>query len=173
MVATEQINIKNITYYFYDDLINIKDFDPKLLKLDKKQSKNITIYYIGCIIKKPEYKINSVNPLYLLVDETDGLIEEIEGSRYLNISLIDSNSEVLKKYAEVCSGIKDQIKKINNDKLREYGKEYMKIKINSDDELPLNRILKFRILTIIVRNIFEKDGEYYPQIFLDDCLYKV
>ena len=49
----------------------------------------------------------------------------------------------------------------------------MKIKFNSDDDLPLNKILKFCILTIIIRTIFEKDGKYYPYIFLDDCLYKL
>ena len=46
----------------------------------------------------------------------------------------------------------------------------MKIKFNSDDNLPLNNMMKFRVLTIIIRNIFEKDDKYYPQIFLDDCL---
>ena len=65
MVTTKQMNIKNRTYYFYNDLINIKDFDPKLLKLDKKSYKNIDIYYIGYITKKDKYKINSVNPFYL------------------------------------------------------------------------------------------------------------
>ena len=49
----------------------------------------------------------------------------------------------------------------------------MKIKFDSDDNLPLHKILKFRVLTIIMRNIFEKDGKYYPQIFLDDCLYEI
>ena len=49
----------------------------------------------------------------------------------------------------------------------------MKIKFDSDDNLPLNKILKFRVLTIIIRNIIEKDGKYYPQIFLDDCLYEI
>ena len=65
MVATKQMNIKNRTYYFYDDMVNIKDFDPNLLKLDKKSFNNIGVYYIECITKKDEYKINSVNPLYL------------------------------------------------------------------------------------------------------------
>ena len=46
-----------------------------------------------------------------------------------------------------------------------------KIIFNSDDDLPLNKILKFHALTIIIRTVFEKDGKYYPQIFLDDCLY--
>ena len=146
-------------------MINIKDFNPKLLKLDKKSSMDISIYYIGYITKKPDYSINSVNPLYLLIGELDGFIEEKEGSKYLNISLTDSNNEVLKKCAEVWSGIKDQIKKINNGLVGEYGKDYMKIKFDSDDDLPLNKILKFCIVTIIIRNVFEKDGKYYPQIF--------
>ena len=78
-------------------MINIKYFDPNLLKLDKKLSKNIAIYYIGYITKKDEYRINSVNPLYLTVGEIDGFIEEKEGSKYLNIALTDSKSELLKK----------------------------------------------------------------------------
>ena len=49
----------------------------------------------------------------------------------------------------------------------------MKIKFDSDDNLPLNKIMKSRVLTIIIRNIFEKDGKYYPQIFLCDCLYEI
>ena len=125
-----------------------------------------------------------MNPIYLLIDEIDGFIErssteEKEGSKYLNISLTDSNSEVLKKCTKTLSGIKDQMKRINNVKLSEcnsveYGKDYMKIKFNSDDNFPLDKILKFRILAIIIRNIFEEDSKYYyPHIFLDDCLYEV
>ena len=49
----------------------------------------------------------------------------------------------------------------------------MKIKLNSDDNLPLNKILKLRILIVIVRSVFEEAGKYYPQVFLDECLYEV
>ena len=173
MVTTKQLNIKSRTYCFYNDLVNVKDFDSKLLKLDKKSSMDISIYYIGYVTKNPEYNINSVNPLYLLISELDGFIEEKESSKYLHISLTYNNNDVLMKYAEVCSGIKDQIKKINDGSVGKYGKDYMKIKFDSDDNLPLNKILKFRVLTIIIRNIFEKDGKYYPQIFLGDCLYEI
>ena len=62
---------------------------------------------------------------------------------------------------------------INGSKSREYGKGYMKIKFNSDDDLPLNKQLKFMSLTIIVRTVFEEDGKHYPQIFLDECLYEL
>ena len=78
----------------------------------------------------------------MLIAEWDRFIEEKEGKIYLNISLTHSNNEVLIKYAEVWSGIKDQIKKINDGSVGENAKDYMKIKFNSDDDLPLNKILE-------------------------------
>ena len=173
MGIIKQMNIKNRTYYFYNDLINFKYFDRKLLKLNNKSYKNIDLYYIGYITKKDEYKINSVNPLYLLLHRIDGFIEVRRGNKYFNIAFTDSNNEVLKKYAEVWSGIKDKIEKINNGKLEEYEKDYMKIKFNSDDNLPFNKQLKILSVTIIIRSVFEEDGKYYPQVFLDECLYEV
>ena len=75
-MVLKQLNIKNRTYYFYNDIINLKDFDPSLLKLHKEESfLNIDIYYIGYVTKRPEYNINSVNPPYLLIRELDGFIE--------------------------------------------------------------------------------------------------
>ena len=123
--------------------------------------------------KISEYKINSVNSLYLMINRIDDFIEEKNGDKYLNIALTDRNSEVLKKYAEVWNGIKDFIEKINNNKLGEYDKDYMKIKFNSDDDIPLNKQVNFPTITIIIGTIFEKDSKYYPQTFLDECLYEV
>ena len=171
MVTTKKLSIKNRTCYFYNDLINIKDFDPILLKLDKKSSMDGNIHYIGYVTKKLEYSFDSVNPLYLLIGEIDGFVEEENGSN--TIALTDNNNEVLKKYAEVWSGIRYQIKKINDGLVGEYGKDYMKIKFDSDYILPLNTVLKFRILTNIIRNVFEKGGKYYIQIVLDDSLYEI
>ena len=67
-------NFKNRTYYFFDDLINIKYFHSNLPKTDKKSYKDIDIYYIGYITAKDSdhVKINSVNPLYLIIKEVDG-----------------------------------------------------------------------------------------------------
>ena len=69
----KEINIKNWTYNFFDDMINITNFDPKLLKVDKKPYKKTDIYYIRYItIKDSDYvKINSVNSLYLVINEID------------------------------------------------------------------------------------------------------
>ena len=95
-MVTKQLNIKNRTYYFWNDQINIRNFNPALLKLDKKSSIGANIYYIGYVTKKPEYSINSLNPLYLIINEIDRFIEEKDGSQYLNIALTDINNEVLK-----------------------------------------------------------------------------
>ena len=79
MGEVKQINIKNRTYYFYNDIINLKNFESKLLKIDKKSYKNIGIYNIGYItIKKIDdcENIYSVNPLYLLVNHASGYIKE-------------------------------------------------------------------------------------------------
>ena len=170
MTITKQMNIKSRTYYFYNDLIKLFDFDPNMLKLDKKTFKGINIYYIGYVTKKEEYKINSVNPLYLLIYKIDCFIEEKDGNKYVNVAFTDSNDEVLKKYKEVLSRIKSSIEKINNNKSGENEKDYMKIKFDSGDNLPLNKQLKFLSVTIVIRSIFEDDGKYYPQAFLDDCL---
>ena len=102
----------------------------------------------------------------------DGLIEEKNGDKYLNITSTYKNREVIRKYSEVWNGIKDFIKRINKNELGEYDRDYMKIKLNSDDDIPLNKQLNFPTVTVIIRNIFEKDGKYYPQIFLDECLYE-
>ena len=80
---------------------------------------------------------------------------------------------VLKKHRELWNGIKNEIKTINGAKKSEYGKDFMKIKFNTDDNLPLNKPLKLHLLTIIVRYIFEKDGKFYPHLYFDDCLYEL
>ena len=85
----------------------------------------------------------------------------------------DKNKEVLKKYNGVWDGIKNEIKAINDNKENYYGKDNMKIKFNSDDDLPLNQPLKFHAMIIVIRSVFEEDGKLYSQIFLNDTLYEV
>ena len=108
-----------------------------------------------------------------MINRIDGFIEEKDEDKYLIIAVTERNSEVLKKYSEVWDGIKDYIKKINDSELGEYDKDYMKIKFNCDDDIPFNKQLDFVSVTVIIRNIFEKDGKYYPQILLDECLYEI
>ena len=104
MGEVKQIEIKNRTYYFYNNMINLKNIDPNLLKIDKKSYKNIGIYDSG----ECDYEI-----------------------------------------------------------------DLMKIKFNSDDDLPLNKPLKFHAVTMIIRSVFEEDGKLYSQVFSDDALYEL
>ena len=152
MIVTKQLNIKNRTYHFYSALITIKYFDVRLFKLGKKASVSLGIYYIGYVTKKPEHGVNTANPLYLVINRIHGFIEEKNGDKYLNIASTDKNSEVLSKYSEVWNVIKDCIKKINDSELGEYDKDSMKVKLNSDDDIPLNKQLHFPTITVIIRN---------------------
>ena len=78
----------------------------------------------------------------------------------------------LKKYNDVFSGIRDKITEVNSNEC-DYEKDYMKIKFNSDDDLPLNKSLKFCLMTIAIRSVFEENGKLYLQVFLDDTLYEL
>ena len=84
----------------------------------------------------------------------------------------DENKELIKKYNDVFNGIRDKIKEVSSDEC-DYEKDYMKIRFNSDDNLPLNKPLKFYNMTITIRYVFEEDGQLYPQVFLDDTLYEL
>ena len=75
---------------------------------------------------------------------------------------------MLEKYTNLWEEIKYHIQTINADKSGEYEKGYMKIILNSDDDLSLNKKIRLHNLTIIVRSVFEEDGKYYPQVFLDE-----
>ena len=127
MGKTRQIDVKNRTYYFYNDQINLKDFDASLLKVDKKDYKEIDIYYIGYVTVKTIANcnnINSVNPLYLMINKMIGHFEEKNENKYLVLDEIDENKEVLNKYKEVWEGIKKEIETINGGEKIEYGKDF-------------------------------------------------
>ena len=127
MGKIRQINIKNRTSYFYNDQIDLKEFDAKLLKIDKKDYNEIDIYYIGYVnIKKiGDYNnINSVNPLYLMINEMIGHFEEKNENKYLVLDDVDENKEVSKKYEEVWEGVKKEIETINGGEKIEYGKDF-------------------------------------------------
>ena len=118
------------------------------------------------------YDVNSVNPLYLRINDASGYIKEINKDKYLVFNDTDENKELLKIYDDVFSGIMSKIKKIDDDWL-EYTKDYTKIKFNSDDNLPLNKPLKFYQMTITIRCVISEDNKLYPQVFLDGALYSL
>ena len=86
---------------------------------------------------------------------------------------MDENKEVSKKYKQVLEGVKKEMEKINGGEKIEYGKDYVKIRSESNDNFSLNKPIKPHLLTIIIRSIFSKDKKFYPQLFLDDALYEL
>ena len=116
-------------------MINNKDFDARLLKIDKKSYKNIGIYNIGYITKKKidDYQnIYGVNSLYFIVANASGWIEEKDANKDFVFDSTDENKELLKTYRDVWNGIKNKIKEAN-DSEGDYEKDYIQIKFNSDD----------------------------------------
>ena len=136
MGTVKQINIKNRTYYFYNDIIDLENFDARLLKIDKKSYKDISIYNIGSVTKKKIIdcnNISSVNPLCKGITRVNGYIEEKGLDKDLIFDSTDKNKELLKKYIDVFNGIRDKIKEVNNNESN-YEKDYMKSNFNSDDD---------------------------------------
>ena len=106
MGEVKEMNIKNETYYFFDDMIDIRNFQPNLLKIDKRPYKDVDIYYMGYItIKKiGDYEnIRSDNPLHLIINSTTGYFKEKNGEKYLIISMSENYEEV---FSEILSEIK-------------------------------------------------------------------
>ena len=112
-----------------------------------------------------------MNPLYLLIDHASEYIEEKNGDRYLMVDSTDENKEVIEKYNDVWNGIRDKIKEISGSEC-DYEKDYIEIKFNSDDNLPLKKPLKLQLMTIIIRYVFSEGGEFYQQLFLGYFLYE-
>ena len=95
-MTIRQLNIKSKTCYFYNDLINIKNFNNNKLKLDKKGVFGKYAYYIGYITKKPQWHVFSVNPLYLMINKIKGHFEELDEDKYLTTS--SENGDIMEKY---------------------------------------------------------------------------
>ena len=171
-MSIREPNIEGRIYYFYNDLINIKNFSNNNLKLDKKSALSNDVYYIGYITKKPQWNVSSVNPLYLMINKIKGHFEEVDGDKYIIIN--SENGNIMQKYQGAFDGIKEIIKRINDySQPIKYDDNYMKIKLNADDNIPLNKIIYFPRITIIIRSVTQKDSKYYPRLFFDECLCEV
>ena len=164
-MVIKSLRIKNQSYYYWYDVIFIDDFNIKFFKITKRGSRaRIDIYYIGYLVNKLEYDINSMKPLYLNVKSLLGSIEKIDGSNDRYLVIDKSNIKVINVFNTLREYIEN---KIILDKIDGFDK----IRFSSDIDLPLVTLIQFKILTIITRCIIKKDGKYYPEIYLDECMY--
>ena len=176
----ESLKIKTKSNYNWDDIVYVYDIDVKLIKVIKRESRiGVDIYNIGYVFDS-DYETHSIKPLYLVINHLFGHIEKIEGSsdRYLVVNI--SNKKIINIFDEIWKYIEQRITADGiwkfveetfifdneNNKI----KEYNKLKFSSNLDLPLDTLIEFRALTLTVSCVIEKDGKYYPEIYLDEGL---
>ena len=149
----KDISIKNHTYYFFNNVINIKNFDPNNIKIDEKSNKNIFIYYIGHVTIKDSKYVN------LIINKVNWYFE-INKNEYLILVSTNENKEKIKKCEELWNKIRDLIRSMtkNSD---DYVEKYIKIKFNLNDKLPLNKMIKIPSMVIVVRVVFHENNKCY------------
>ena len=165
-MGINSLEIKDKTNYDFDNICHIDDFDVNSLKITKKESGiGANIYYTRCALNLDDD--DTIIPLHFLIDRLIGFIEEIDGSndKYLVVVSSLCNKKIINALDMLWSSIKDKI----NPSIKI--KDYHKIRFNSDIDLTMNTIIEFRSLLINVSCVIEKDNEYYPEIYLDDCSY--
>ena len=163
-MVINSLKIKDKTNYDLDNICYIDDFDVNSLKITKKESRiGVNIYYIRCALNLDD----TIIPLHFLIDRLIGFIEEIDGSsdKYLVVGCSLGNKNIINALDMVWSSIKDKI----NPGIKI--KDYDRFTCNSDIDLPVNTIIEFRSLLTNVSCVIEKDNEYYPEIYLDECSY--
>ena len=143
------------------------------------KSTDAVIYRIKYITKESLHNenIDSANRLYVTFNNVGGYIEcssidESNGDKYLIFTSTNKNIKVLEKYTELWNEIKNQIETINGSKPIRYGKYFIKIRFESDNDLHLGKILSVPICIIAVGSVFQKDNNSYLQAHLHECLYE-
>ena len=161
--------MKNRQKFFFNDMTNISYFDPSLLNVDSIEFKsNNSIIYDIKYIKN----LNSSNFLHLFFNNLDAYIEKSNDNKYLIFVSTDKNKMVLGDYTEIWDKIKEQIELISGNKVVKCSKDFLKIKFESDDDLPFSSIINIPLCVIIIRGVFEQDSKYYPQVLLHYCFYE-
>ena len=173
----KSLKIKTKTNYNWDDIVYINDFDVNTLEIIKRESKiGVNIYYIGYVLEL-NYDYNTINPLHFVKHRLIGYIEKIEGSsdKYLVVAKSVRNKDVISVldmvWGSIENKIEDKINPIPNNYPNIKIKDYDKFRFNSDIDLPLDTLIEYRSLVINVSYVIEKDNKYYPEIYLDECLY--
>ena len=168
-MVTKLIEMNNRSYYFWNDVIFIENFDPNLVRIDKKECQiDINMFFIGYIVKKPKYSIDSVNPLYLYIRSLEGYIEKINNTADKNFVITSKLAK--SKFDIVWKCIENKIDNLlKKDKTISIIDKY-KIRFDSDMNLPLNTPITFNHLTLVIICVIERNKSY-PQIFLENCVY--
>ena len=176
-MPVKSLKIKNESIFYSNDMIQLNNFDSRLLKINKRENReNNNIYYISYKIKKPEHNINSINNLYFVVNYLYGTIEKIDGSedRYL---VIDKDSLINEKNINFFYYLWDasinKIKYLRGDDImfddnEVIIKDWNKIRFSSDIFIPNDVFINFHSLVIVIKYVMEKNDEFIPEIYINE-----
>ena len=175
-MLVKSLKVKNESIFYSNDMIQLNDFDSRLLKINKRENReNNNIYYISYKINKPEHNINSINNLYFVVNYFYGTIENIDDSkdRYLVIdkdSLINKNIDFFLLFMDA---IINKIKYLRGDDImfddnEVITKDWNKIRFSSDIFIPNDVFINFHSLGIVMNCVIEKNDEFIPEIYINE-----
>ena len=163
-----EVNIKNKKYiYLEKNIIKLKDINPSLINIIKEEYMGINTYYIDHYHLKDDIKLK---PFYFTINDVYGYFEEIIDKKYFNIDNTYNKKKVLKKYMLLWDDIKDMIRDKGGEPSSDFVKD-MTFKFDTDDHIPLGKVLKFDVV-ILLKRVIENDFDYYPQVYLEECKYK-
>ena len=167
-----EVNIKNKKYnYAEKSIIKLNDISPSFINIGRKESMGINIYYIDHFYLNDDDNDIELKPFYFVINDVYGYFEENNGGKYFNIDNTHNNKKILQKYMLLWDDIKDIIENNGDKPFSNFVKNNMTFKIDTDDDIPLNKVLKFDV-AMLLKSVIEQDFDYYPQIYLEECKYK-
>ena len=172
-MTLKSLKVKNESCYYWNDMIYSEDFDEKFVRVVKRESRiDASIYYVSY-----EVKGKKVNSLYLIVKDLLGKIELINGSKDKYLVIDDSNKKVIDVFDKLFKFVGAKIDKINRDDdffgMKASNKiiGYDKLRLCTDLELPIDKLIEFHSLTIVVSCVIKKGGKFYPEIYVDEGIF--
>ena len=165
-----EVNIKNkIFNYVEKSIIKLNDISPSFIDISRKESMGINICYIDHFYLDDDDI--ELKPFYFVINDVYGYFEENIGKKYFNIDNTHNNKKILRKYMLLWDDIKDIIENKGDKPFSNFVKDNMTCKIDTDDDIPLGKVLKFDVV-ILSKSVIGKDFDYYPQVYLEECKYK-
>ena len=167
MKTVRQLNIRYKQEHVITGMININDFDPGLLHVNK------AVIDYDCIAYDIKYVkiLNRIDNLYIVFNDLEVMFRKSGKYKYLIFSSTEKNREMLENYTEIFDEIAEQIESTSDDKVKYY-RDIMRIKFKTNDDLGFNEIINIPVCVIAVSSVFKEEDNYYPQISLYDCFYE-
>ena len=164
------------SYYFFSSSVLLKDFNSRKLKVVKYDCGDRDVYHLDYA-----KDTNNFNPLYLIIPKVIAFIEEREGRKYLNFAPAQVNEDVLNDYECMWHGIMERVEKVDGCDVNKCDWDYCKTKVGNirceddddgnENDLPLDKLIKFNAMTISCRLLVKKSNKFYPEVYLEETLY--